>query len=138
MRFFVGLLFMVLLWTRPLSAQTTLPSEFLLCLHLAETSGRTGRVVGDGGRALGPFQITESYWKDSGVYGSYDCVTDYQYASYVVEAYLRRYAPYAVATGDYYRLARIHNGGPRGDTYRSTEAYGRRVYSNYLALKRRR
>lgn len=104
------------------------PSQaFFNALHHVETSGRTGAILGDNGRALGPLQIHESYWRDSGVAGSYSQCADLGYSQRVVSAYLKRYAPAAWARGDAVELARVHNGGPRGASKQATIGYARRV-----------
>ena len=104
------------------------PSEsFWRALHLVETSGRHGPIVGDGGRALGPLQIHRAYHADSRVAGSYDRVADLAYSKRVATAYLKRYAPEAWAKGDIETLARVHNGGPRGHLKPATKSYGVRV-----------
>ena len=104
------------------------PSDsFWRALHLVETSGRTGPILGDGGRALGPLQIHRAYHADSRVAGDYSRVADLDYSKRVVTAYLQRYAPAAWAAGDVVTLARIHNGGPRGHLKPATKAYGDKV-----------
>jgi hypothetical protein len=92
-----------------------------------ETSGRTGPILGDGGRALGPLQIHRAYHADSRVAGDYSRVADLDYSKRVVTAYLQRYAPQAWAAGDVVTLARIHNGGPKGASKPATVAYGDKV-----------
>ena len=104
------------------------PSEsFWRALHLVETSGRTGPIVGDGGKALGPLQIHRAYHQDSRVAGDYSRVADLDYSKRVATAYLKRYAPTAWAAGDVETLARVHNGGPRGHLKGATKSYGVRV-----------
>ena len=104
------------------------PSEsFWRALHIVETSGRTGPIVGDGGKALGPLQIHRGYHQDSRVAGDYSRVADLDYSKRVVTAYLKRYAPTAWAAGDVETLARVHNGGPRGHLKSATKGYGARV-----------
>ena len=104
------------------------PSEsFWRALHLVETSGRHGPIVGDGGAALGPLQIHRGYHQDSRVAGDYSRVADLDYSKRVVTAYLKRYAPTAWAAGDVETLARVHNGGPRGHLKSATKGYGARV-----------
>jgi hypothetical protein len=44
-----------------------------------------------------------------------------------VVAYLHRYGKKALADKDYEKLARIHNGGPRGHTKSATVKYWRKV-----------
>ena len=104
------------------------PAEsFWHALHLVETSGRHGAILGDNGRSLGPLQISRAYFADSRVGGTYEQVVDIDFARKVVSAYLQRYAPKAWATGDVVTLARIHNGGPAGARKASTVNYGAKV-----------
>jgi hypothetical protein len=105
-------------------------AKFFRALNAVEASGRDGAIVGDGGRALGPYQIHRAYWLDSRVPGSYQDVTNRAYAERVVSAYLRRYAPSAVVAGDYQTMARIHNGGPAGASKAATLPYWRKVQSH--------
>ena len=104
------------------------PSEsFWRALHLVETSGRHGPIVGDGGRALGPLQIHRAYHADSRVAGAYERVADLEYSKRVATAYFKRWAPDAFAKGDVETLARVFNGGPRGHLKSATKSYGVRV-----------
>lgn len=110
-----------------LTAQAAPPDSFFRALHLVETSGKRGAILGDGGKALGPLQIHRGYHADSGVGGEYSRCADLDYSKRVVSAYLQRYAPAAWAKGDVTTLARIHNGGPRGDTKPATINYAAKV-----------
>ena len=104
------------------------PSEsFWRALHVVETSGRTGAIIGDGGKALGPLQIHRAYHADARIGGDYSRCADLHYSRRVVTAYLQRYAPQAWAAGDVTTLARVHNGGPRGASKPATVAYGDKV-----------
>jgi hypothetical protein len=97
-----------------------------------ETGGQPneGRdAVGDGGAALGPYQIHREYWQDAverdkSLGGTYEDVKDPAYAERVVRAYMARYAPKGA---DFETLARIHNGGPKGAKKESTMGYWGRV-----------
>jgi len=109
------------------SAHAAPPESFWRALHIVETSGRHGPIVGDGGKALGPLQIHRAYHADSRVAGDYSRVSDLAYAKRVATAYLKRYAPQAWAAGDVERLARIHNGGPRGHLKPATKGYAAKV-----------
>jgi hypothetical protein len=100
---------------------------FWRAIHLVETSGRTGGIVGDQGQALGPLQIHRGYHQDSRVAGDYSRVSDLNYSVRVATAYLKRYAPAAWKAGDVETLARVHNGGPRGHLKAATKSYGVRV-----------
>ena len=100
-------------------------------IRAVETGGHPdpANAVGDGGRALGPYQIHRAYWLDATERHpalralGYESVRDQATAERVVLAYLTRYAPdWNLAT-----VARIHNGGPRGHRKSATVPYARRV-----------
>lgn len=104
------------------------PSEsFWRALHQVETSGRTGPILGDGGKALGPLQIHKACHADSRVAGPYSRCAELAYSRQVAEAYLQRYAPDAWRKGDAATLARVWNGGPKGASKSATLPYSRRV-----------
>jgi hypothetical protein len=109
------------------TAHAAPPASFFRALHIVETSGRTGPILGDGGKALGPLQIHRAYHADSRVAGDYSRVSDLDYSKRVATAYLKRHAPEAWAKGDVETLARVHNGGPRGHLKPATKSYGVRV-----------
>jgi hypothetical protein len=105
---------------------------FWRALHIVETSGRTGPILGDyvngQPQALGPLQIHRGFHQDSRVAGDYSRCAELEYSKRVATAYLKRYAPpEAWAKGDVETLARIHNGGPRGHLKAATKSYGARV-----------
>lgn len=104
-------------------------------LRAVETGGERDpdRAVGDGGKALGAYQIWRVYWVDACEYDpslcdrGYEAVTDREYAERVVIAYLSRYArDWSIDT-----ISRIHNGGPAGATKR------RKATNEYAAKARR-
>ena len=106
--------------------------KFFNALHQVEASGRTGKVIGDSGKALGPLQIHRAYFLDAAAYDKslgkdYSKVQDLAFAKRVVKAYLRRYAADAVKRNDYQTLARIHNGGPQGHKNAATMKYWQKV-----------
>lgn len=109
------------------TVQAAPPDSFFRALHIVETSGRTGAIIGDNGRALGPLQIHRAYHADARIGGDYSRCADLDYSRRVVTAYLQRYAPAAWAAGDVTTLARIHNGGPRGASKPVTVSYGDKV-----------
>ena len=109
------------------TAHAAPPDSFFRALHIVETSGRTGPIIGDGGRALGPLQIHRGYHADARIGGDYSRCADLDYSRRVVTAYLQRYAPKAWAAGDVKTLARVHNGGVRGASKPATVAYGDKV-----------
>ncbi|HWL92577.1 MAG TPA: hypothetical protein VNT79_03500 [Phycisphaerae bacterium] len=100
--------------------------SLMTAIRTVETNGRSD-VVGDGGRAIGPYQIHYGYWKDSGVKGRWEQCRNRPYAERVMRAYWRRYCPKALASGDWRTLARVHNGGPRGHLRGTTYKYWSRV-----------
>ena len=89
-------------------------NRILQAIQQVETGGCKDpeSAVGDGGRAIGAFQIHRAYWQDAtefdksigGVYA--DCKNT-EYARKVVMAYMTRYCK--VWTNE--SVARIHNGG---------------------------
>jgi hypothetical protein len=109
------------------TAHAAPPASFFRALHIVETSGRTGPIIGDQGRALGPLQIHRAYHADARIGGDYARCADLDYSRRVVTAYLQRYASAAWAAGDVTTLARIHNGGPSGASKQATVAYGEKV-----------
>ena len=116
-----------LLLALAVTAHAAPPASFFRALHIVETSGRTGAILGDNGKALGPLQIHRAYHADARVGGDYSRCADLDYSKRVVTAYLQRYAPAAWAAGDVTTLARIHNGGPSGATKQATVNYGAKV-----------
>lgn len=109
------------------TSQAAPPDSFFRALHIVETSGKRGPILGDNGRALGPLQIHKAYHADARIGGDYARCADLDYSKRVVTAYLQRYAPQAWAAGDVSTLARIHNGGPRGDKKTATIGYAAKV-----------
>jgi Destabilase len=103
-------------------------ARLLDALRQVESHGND-RAVGDNGKAIGPYQIWYSYWKDAVEFdktlgGSYEDCYKPDYARRVVIAYLSRYAP---KNASYEQLARIHNGGPKGDKNNKTIKYWNKV-----------
>lgn len=109
------------------TAHAAPPESFWRALHIVETGGRRGAILGDGGKALGPLQIHRAYHADARIGGDYSRCAELDYSRRVVSAYLQRYAPKAWAAGDVETLAQIHNGGPRGDKKQATVNYGKKV-----------
>jgi hypothetical protein len=91
------------------------------------TSGKN--LVGDGGRAIGPYQIWREYWQDAvehdpSIGGSYRDCMDKAYSERIIRAYWARYAPKGATVE---QLARIHNGGPKGHRLSGTLKYWRKI-----------
>jgi len=116
----------------PMVTKANTERDFFDAIRRVETGGMPdqGRyAVGDNGKSIGPYQIQRAYWQDArmkdGRYG--DCLADHVYSERTMRAYFQRYAPKALAAGDWETLARIHNGGPKGHTKKATEAYWLKV-----------
>jgi len=117
------------------------PRPILDAIRAVETGSRTdaNTAVGDGGRALGAYQIHLSYWKDAVEHDpsllangeTYGSVTNPQYAERVILAYWSRYA----VSWTHQELARIHNGGPSGRKRDSTKPYWNKVNQRLNATK---
>lgn len=96
--------------------------------------------VGDGGKAIGRFQIWRVYWQDAIAHcptlkdARYEDVTERVYAERILVAYMLRYCPQAVEAKDYEHMARVHNGGPRGHRKQATLGYWSRVSRALAAL----
>jgi hypothetical protein len=91
------------------------------------TSGKN--LVGDGGKAIGPYQIWREYWQDAvehdpSIGGSYRDCMDKAYSERIIRAYWARYAPKGATVE---QLARIHNGGPKGHRLSGTLKYWRKI-----------
>lgn len=101
-------------------------------IHMVEASGKLNPKDGDGGKAIGPYQIHYVYWKDAtdfdkSIGGSYQDCRKKDYAEKVMLAYWRRYVPDALKNGDFEVLARTHNGGWNGRRVNATKKYWERV-----------
>lgn len=103
---------LLLLFTLAAASHAAPPASFWAALHQVETSGRLGAIEGDGGRSLGPLQISRAYFADSKVTGSYEQVIELEAAIKVASAYMKRYEPEAWRQGNVEILARLHNAGP--------------------------
>lgn len=107
--------------------------NLLYAIRIVE-SGDDPTAIGDGGKAIGVYQIWEVYWKDAVEFdptigGSYRDCYDPVYADRVVRAYLRRYATESRLgrSPTPMDVCRIHNGGPNGFKKNSTISYWERV-----------
>ena len=101
------------------SAQAASPidmDKFLDCLWAKEASRQLTPKDGDGGQAIGPYQIHWSYWKDAtdfdkSIGGTYQDCRKKAYAEKIVRAYMRRWLRWSRLPKTYENMARIHNGG---------------------------
>ena len=108
---------------------------------IAQVESNNNRLaVGDKGRSRGLYQISRAYWKDACRlskcrWNYYDRVWNKYSSERVMIWYWKRFCKNALIEMDYETLARIHNGGPRGDRKRSTYRYWNRV-KNILESQR--
>ena len=120
--------------------------DALDAIRLVETGGQPNDGVGslgDNGKALGPYQIWKAYHmdaadRDASLKDYSRCLTSKDYSERVVRAYMRRYARAEMqrleagkgTLADVEKIARRHNGGPRGDRKTATLAYWKKVRAN--------
>ena len=121
----------------PLSFTDSHFETFLDALAQAESAGNP-QALGDNGQARGLFQIHQKYWTDGtallGVNWPYSYAFDPQRSRAIVKAYLRSYG----RGKSYFDLARIHNGGPRGQQKQTTIPYARKVERIFWQLMSQR
>ena len=129
----------ILLMASALYGQGITWTATLKAIRVVETGGlpNEGRgAKGDNGNAYGPYQIWKNYWIDSRVQGSHkQCLTDKAYSERVVGRYMHRYSRAAYmrlvagkgTVADVERVARIHNGGPKGHKKKATLKYWAKV-----------
>lgn len=115
--------------------------RLLDAIRIVETGGEPneGRdAVGDGGRAIGGFQIWRSYWKDAvefdpSIGGEYKDCRNVAYARRVVFTYWIRYCSRELNEGNLEVLSRVHHAGPNGHKKEFSKNYWtkvKRVLSN--------
>lgn len=102
--------------------------DLVSAIHKVESSGRIGKILGDGGKALGPLQIHYKTWKDAvefdkSIKGKYKDCSDLNYSKKIFIAYLNKYA----AGKSLEERARIWNGGPQGHKKAETKKYWNKV-----------
>lgn len=102
---------------------TVVRRELLDAIATVE-SQKNDNAVGGGGKAIGRYQITEVYIKDTNLPYSLNDMKDPNKAEAVIQAYMKRYA--GVGASDE-KIARIHNGGPNGYKNSSTLGYWNKV-----------
>ena len=108
-------------------------TELINALIMVESNGKDD-AIGDNGKAIGCLQIWKPYWMDacerSNIGGKYSDCFSRDYAVRIFDAYMKRYAREAwtnPAKFDAEKVARIHNGGPKGYTKKATEKYWKKV-----------
>ena len=101
----------------------------LAAIQAVETSGirAPSQAVGDDGRSIGPYQISKAYWMDSRIKGAWKHCRGQAYSETVMLAYWKRHCPVALRQRNFEVLARIHNGGPRGQSKQATILYWQKV-----------
>jgi len=112
----------------PLPVECYTVDNLLDAMYTVE-SGRGKNLVGDGGKAIGPYQIWREYWQDAvehdkSIGGKYEDCMNKAYAEKIIRAYWKRYAPKGATLE---QLARIHNGGPRGHKRSATVKYWNKI-----------
>lgn len=95
--------------------------DFLDALWAKESSRQLDPPDGDGGRAIGPYQIWWMYWKDAVDYDksltangeTYQSCRDKAYAERVIKAYMKRWdrKSWTGVEPSWESKARLHNGG---------------------------
>jgi len=132
--------------TQPTKARLVGPKDrqiditpVLKAIRTVETGGHKdpNNAVGDNGKALGAYQIWDSYWRDAVQYDpsltangeTHKNVTNPEYAERVIISYMNRYAKDWTPE----EIARIHNGGPAGATKRrnKTEEYYQKFKTHF-------
>jgi hypothetical protein len=135
-RLAIGVAFVLLLllgWCSRGDGRTTWDRRAILdAIRWVESRDRDAVPDGDGGLAIGPYQIHEVYWRDAlrsepSLGGTYQDCRRRAYAEKVVAAYMRLHVPDAWERGDGETIARVHNGGPRGAGKNATLGYWQRV-----------
>jgi hypothetical protein len=108
--------------------------HLLKAMRWVETSNRMPAPVGDGGKSIGPLQISHEYhldaWTDNHAADRathYQHCNDLDYAEVTSLRYMRRWVPWALQFGDVETLARAHNGGPSYFRAPKTSNYWRKV-----------
>ena len=112
--------------------------HILDALRQVETGGCPNEGIGakgDNGNAIGPYQIWRIYHTDSGLPTYSKCLNNKSYSERVISAYMMRYASAEwtralsgkATRADCEKVARIHNGGPRGHRKTATNKYWNKV-----------
>lgn len=107
-------------------------TQVLDAIRFVESGHRAVVPDGDDGKAIGPYQIHEVYWRDAvafepGLGGDYQRCRERAYAERVIDAYMRKWVAGPWARGEAEVIARVHNGGPKGQENRKTDGYWARV-----------
>lgn len=128
------------LWLAPGSSpgagRTYTLDQILRAIRIVESCDRDNGPRGDGGKAIGPYQIHREYWVDSGRPAStwQQGASARETATPAVHDYLRRYQPEAYARADWRTLATLHHCGPNMK-HPSNAAYLRKVGKALAGLR---
>ena len=108
-------------------------TEVLAAIRIVESNNNPD-AVGDGGAAIGIYQIHRSYWQDAVEYdpsigGVYEDCFNPKYAERIVRAYMARYcnARRLGCEPTQEHVSRMHNGGPNGHKRSSTLPHWNKV-----------
>lgn len=109
-------------------AKATTYDDVLQAIRKVESGANPKVKDGDGGKAIGEFQIHKAYWQDAvnhdkTIGGRYEDCRKYDYALKIVKAYMDRYAREFIQKKDWEKVARIHNGGLMGYKNSATLKY---------------
>ena len=119
----------LILYTILCGVPTTADTRSLLDAMYVVESNSGKNLVGDGGKAIGPYQIWYVYWQDAVEFdktigGKYKDCMGKVYSEQIVRAYWKRYASKSTTLE---QLARIHNGGPKGGSNPKTVKYWNKI-----------
>ncbi len=107
-------------------SQPTNINDLIDAIGIVE-SNNNDNAVGDGGLAIGRYQIHKAYWQDGcrflGVKWPYEEAKNEIKARQVVRAYFLHYGCGKTLEQN----ARIHNGGPKGHLKPQTEIYRQKI-----------
>ena len=119
----------ILLFASTSVAMAELPAKFIRAVHLVESGGKHGLILGDYDsktkqyRSIGPLQIQRSYFVDSRIKGDWGQCTNLSFSIKVMEGYFTRYCPKALKDKNLQILAKTHNGGLNGPNNPKTKIY---------------
>jgi len=119
-----------------LVAQADTFDDFFQALVWVESRGKTN-AIGDNGRSFGPAQISRAYFQDAQAVEpdlKWDEVFTVEGSKRIFRAYMRRWK---IPETDFERMARVHNGGPKGDQKDATLPYWRKVQDAYQVRTKR-
>ena len=118
---------------------------FLALLAALESGGikDPDNAIGDGGLAIGRYQIRQEFVDECNRILGYELFTLDEAkkpgrARVMVMVWHNYWSLKKDVRGDLVAMARMHNGGPNGHTKQSTEEYGRRAAKILAALKQER